>query len=105
MAKIRSALNKGEGILTTILFVFFSAYKAGSSVFYVILLGESLILLIMYGVLYVAWLIYLMLMIIFAPVGAAYLWVPVGLTVIYVAFMIMILVLIIFTYSVIAKTR
>jgi hypothetical protein len=105
MAKIRSALNKGEGILTTILFVFFSAYKAGSSVFYVILLGESLILLIMYGVLYVVWLIYLMLMIIFAPVGAAYLWVPVGLTVIYVAFMIMILVLIIFTYSVIAKTR
>jgi len=105
MAKIRSALNKGEGILTTILFIFFSAYKAGSSVFYVILLGESLILLIMYGVLYVAWLIYLMLMIIFAPVGAAYLWVPVGLTVIYVAFMIMILVLIIFTYSVIAKTR
>jgi len=105
MAKIRSALNKGEGILTTILFVFFSAYKAGSSVFYVILLGESLILLIMYGVLYVVWLIYLMLMIIFAPAGAAYLWVPVGLTVIYVAFMIMILVLIIFTSSVIAKSR
>jgi len=105
ITKIRSSLKKGEGILATILFVFFSAYKAGASVFYVILLGESLILLIMYAVLYVAWLLYLMFMIVFAPVGAAYLWVPVGLTVIYVAFMIMILVLVVFTSSVIAKTR
>ena len=103
--KIRSALKKGEGILATILFIFFSAYKAGASVFYVILLGESLILLIMYGVLYAVWLIYLMFMIWFAPVGAAYIWVPIGLTVIYVAFMIMILVLVVFTSSVIAKTR
>ena len=105
ITKIRSSLKKGEGILATILFVFFSAYKAGASVFYIILLGESLILLIMYAVLYVAWLLYLMFMIVFAPVGAAYLWVPVGLTVIYVAFMIMILVLVVFTSSVIAKTR
>jgi hypothetical protein len=105
ITKIRSALKKGEGILATILFVFFSAYKAGASVFYVILLGESIILLIMYAVLYVAWLLYLMFMIVFAPIGAAYLWVPIGLTVIYVAFMIMILVLVIFTSSVIAKTR
>ena len=107
MAKIRSALNKGEGILTTILFVFFSAYKAAASVFYVILYGESIILLIMYAVLYVAWLIYFFLMIgVFTiPIAKLYLWVPIGLTVIYVAFMIMILVLIVFTASVIAKTR
>ena len=103
--QVKSALGKGEGILTTILYTFFSAYKAGASVFYVILLGESLILLIMAGVLYIAWAIYAFLMIIFAPVGALYLWIPIGLTVIYVAFMIMILVLVIFTASVIEKTK
>jgi hypothetical protein len=107
VTKIRSALKKGEGILTTILFVFFSAYKAASSVFYVILLGESLILVIMFIVLYAAWVLYLLFLAFFftAPIGMAYLWVPVGLTVIYVAFMIMILVLVIFTASVIAKTK
>ena len=105
--KVRSALKKGEGILSTTLFVFFSAYKAAASVFYVILYGETLILVIMYVVLYVAWLLYLLFLAFFitAPIGMAYLWVPIGLTVIYVAFMIMILVLVIFTSSVIAKTR
>jgi hypothetical protein len=105
--KIRSALNKGEGILSVIFFVFFSAYKAAASVFYVILFGEAIILLIMYAVMIAAWGIYLFLMIfIFTiPVAGLYLWVPIGLTVIYVAFMVMIIVLVIFTASVIAKTK
>jgi len=105
--KIKAALNKGEGILSTIFYVFFSAYKAAASVFYVILLGETLILLIMYACLIVAWSIYIFLMVFFftIPIAGLYLWVPIGLTVIYVAFMIMILVLIIFTASVIQKTK
>jgi len=107
VAKVKSSLRKGEGILSTILFVFFSAYKAAASVFYVILYGETLILLIMYAVLYAAWILYLLFLAFFvtAPIGMAYLWVPIGLTVIYVAFMIMILVLVMFTASVIAKTK
>ena len=56
--KIKSALNKGEGILATILFIFFSAYKAGASVFHVILWGEAIILWAMYGSLIAAWIIY-----------------------------------------------
>jgi hypothetical protein len=107
VAKVKSALKKGEGILSTLFFVFFSAYKAASSVFYVILLGESIILILMYIGVYIAWGIYLFLMVFFftIPVAGAYLWVPIGLTVIYVAFMIMIIVLIIFTASIIAKTK
>jgi len=107
VAKVKSALKKGEGILSTLFFVFFSAYKAASSVFYVILLGESVILILMYIAVYIAWGIYLFLMVFFftIPVAGAYLWVPIGLTVIYVAFMIMIIVLIIFTASIIAKTK
>lgn len=105
--KIRAALNKGEGILSVIFYVFFSAYKAAASVFYVILFGETIILLIMYACLIFAWSIYIFLMVFFftIPIAGLYLWVPIGLTVIYVAFMIMILVLIIFTASVIQKTK
>ena len=107
IGKVRSALKKGEGILTVIFYVFFSAYKAAASVFYVILFGEAIILLIMFVVIYAAWGIYIFLMAVFftIPVAGIFLWVPVGLTIIYVAFMIMILVLVIFTASVIAKTK
>lgn len=107
VGKVRSALKKGEGILTVIFYVFFSAYKAAASVFYVILFGEAIILLIMFVVIYAAWGIYIFLMAVFftIPVAGIFLWVPVGLTIIYVAFMIMILVLVIFTASVIAKTK
>ena len=107
VTKIRSALKKGEGILAVLFYIFFSAYKAASSVFYVILLGESIILLLMYVGLYIAWGIYLFLMVFFftIPIAGAYLWVPIGLTVIYVAFMIMVLVLIIFTASIITKMK
>ena len=107
VGKVRSALKKGEGILTVIFYVFFSAYKAAASVFYVILFGEAIILLIMSAVMFAAWAIYIFLMVFFftIPIAGLYLWVPVGLTIIYVAFMIMILVLVIFTASVIAKTK
>ena len=107
IGKVRSALNKGEGILTVIFYVFFSAYKAAASVFYVILFGEAIILLIMFAVMFAAWAIYIFLMVFLftIPIAGLYLWVPIGLTVIYVAFMIMILVLVIFTASVIAKTK
>ena len=105
--QVKSALNKGEGILNTILHVFFSAYKAGASVFYVILLGESIILILMAVGLYAAWAIwlFLILFVFTIPLAGLYLWIPVGLTVIYVAFMIMILVLVVFTASVIEKTK
>jgi hypothetical protein len=107
IGKVRSALKKGEGILTVIFYVFFSAYKAVASVFYVILFGEAIILLIMFAVLYAAWgiFIFLMAVVFTIPIAGLYLWIPVGLTIIYVAFMIMILVLVIFTASVIAKTK
>jgi len=104
---IRAALNKGEGILTTIFYIFFSAYKAAASVFYVILWGEAIILVILFAGLMVAWGIYIFLMagIVTIPIAWLYLWVPIGLTVIYVAIMIMILVLVVFTASIIAKIK
>ena len=107
VTKIRSALKKGEGILAVLFYIFFSAYKAAASVFYVILLGESIILLLMYIGIYIAWGIYLFFMafVFTIPVAGAYLWVPIGLTVIYVACMIMVLVLIIFTASIITKMK
>jgi hypothetical protein len=105
IAKIRDALNKGEGILATILYIFFSVYKAGSSVFYVIMWGEAIILFIMYGILIFLWLLVAFFVWVFAPVSFLWLKIAVALTVIYLAFMIMILVLIIFTRQVIDKSE
>jgi hypothetical protein len=106
--KIKSALAKGEGILITILYIFFSVYEIISSSFYVLLVGSSIILGIMFVVLIFVWSIYIyffLIPIIGAIFASAYLWVPVGLTLIYVAFMIMVLVVVVFTSGVIAKTN
>ena len=102
---IKSALAKGEGILATILFIFFSAYKAGASFFHVVLWGESVILFIMYGVLIFVWYMILVYVILWPPASLFWVWVAVGLTVIYIAFMIMIIVLIIFTKQIIDKSE
>ena len=102
---IRSTLAKGEGILATILYIFFSAYKVLASIFHVILWGESVILFIMYGVLIFVWYMISIYVILWPPASFVWLWVAVGLTVIYIAFMIMILVLIIFTRQVIDKSE
>jgi hypothetical protein len=106
--KIKSALAKGEGILITILYIFFTVYEIISSSFYVLLVGSSIILGIMFVVLIYVWTIYIyffLIPIIGAIFASAYLWVPVGLTLIYVAFMIMVLVVVVFTSGVIAKTN
>jgi hypothetical protein len=101
---IRSTLAKGEGILATILYIFFTAYKAGASVFHVIMWGEAVILFIMYGVLIFVWTMIAIKLWLFPPAAFVWVWVAVGLTVIYIAFMIMILVLIIFVRQVIDKS-
>lgn len=103
--KSRSALSKGEGILATILFMFFTAYKGFISVFHVILFGEAMILLIMFGALIAAWGFWAFLAWVFFPVATAYIWFPIGISVIYVACMIMVLVLVIFTKSIIDRSR
>ena len=107
VTKIRSALKKGEGILAVLFYIFFSAYKAASSVFHVILLGESIILLLMYVGVYLAWGLWLALVVfpLTLPIASALVYIPIGLTVIYVACMIMVLVLIIFTASIITKMK
>jgi hypothetical protein len=105
VAKIRAALNKGEGILATILYVFFSAYKAGSSVFYVIMWGEAIILFIMWGVIVFLWILAAIILWFFPPSSWILFKIAIGLTVIYIGFMIMILVLIIFTRQVIDKSE
>jgi hypothetical protein len=108
VVKIRSALAKGQGILMTIVYIFLSVYEIISSTFYVLLVGSSIILAIMYVLLLIIWGVYIYFFLIpFVGVliASSYLWVPVGLTVIYVSFMIMVLVVIVFTANVITKTN
>ena len=106
--KIKSALAKGQGILITVLYIFFSIYQIISSSFYVLLVGSSIILGVMFVVLIFVWSVYIYFFLIpfvGSLIASAYLWVPVGLTLIYVSFMIMVLVVVVFTANVIRKTN
>lgn len=106
--KIKSALAKGQGILLTIVYIFLSVYEIISSTFYVLLVGSSIILAIMFTVLLIVWGVYIYFFLIpflGVLIASAYLWIPVGLTVIYVSFMIMVLVVVVFTAGVITKTN
>ena len=106
--KIESALGKGQGIIMTILYIFFSVYEVISSSFYVLLVGSSIILGVMYYVLIVAWMLYIyyvLIPIVGLAISSMYIWLPVGLSVIYVAIMVVVLVVVVFTAGVISKTN
>jgi hypothetical protein len=108
IVKIKSALAKGQGILITIVYIFLSVYEIISSAFYVLLVGSSIVLAIMFVLLLIVWGVYIYFFLIpFVGelIASAYLWLPVGLTVIYVSFMIMVLVVVVFTAGVITKTN
>lgn len=115
VTKIQSALGKGEGILVTVLYVFFSAYQAGASVFHVILWGEYIILAIMMGILLGLWLMFALYVLVSyffplngiwaIPLSMKFLIGAIILTCIYLAFAIMIIVLLIFTKQVIDNTK
>jgi hypothetical protein len=106
--KIKSALGKGQGIIMTILYIFFSVYEVISSSFYVLLVGSSIILGVMYAVLLIAWGLYIyfvLIPIVGLAISSIYIWLPVGLTVIYVAIMVVVLIVVVFTAGVISKTN
>jgi len=106
--KIKSALGKGQGIIMTILYIFFSVYEVISSSFYVLLVGSSIILGVMYAVLLIAWGLYIyfvLIPIVGLAIGSIYIWLPVGLSVIYVAIMVVVLIVVVFTAGVISKTN
>lgn len=104
---IKNVLGKGEGVLATTTYIFFSVYAIFSSFFYILLIGAIIILLIMAEVLYLLWSLFFALLAFFitAPIAASMFYIPAALTIIYVAFMIMVLVVVIFTAGVIAKTN
>jgi hypothetical protein len=104
---VKNFLGKGEGVLATTTYIFFSVYAIFSSFFYILLIGAVLILIIMYVVLYALWSLFLALLFFFitTPIAWSMFYIPAALTIIYVAFMIMVLVVVVFTANVIAKTN
>jgi hypothetical protein len=105
--KIKNFLGKGEGVLATTTYMFFSVYSIFSSSFYVITYGATIILVIMAFTLYEMWgLIALLLsFIVTVPLANAIIFIAVALTIVYVVFMIMLIVVIVFTATVISKTN
>lgn len=104
---VKNFLSKGEGVLATTTYIFFSVYAIFSSFFYILLIGAAVILAVMFVVLYSLWGLFLALLYFFitTPIAWSFFYIPVALTIIYVAFMIMVLVVVIFTASVIQKTN
>jgi hypothetical protein len=104
---VKNFLGKGEGVLATTTYIFFSVYAIFSSFFYVLIIGAILIFLIMYYTLYALWGLFLALLfyIITTPIAWSYYFIPAALTIIYVTFMIMVVVVVVFTAGVISKTN
>jgi hypothetical protein len=104
---VSNSFNQSQGILVTIMYIFFTAYDMLSSFFSILIIAALVFLAIALGAMMVAWLLYVILSaipIIGWILGPIFLFVAIGLTLAYVVVLIMVIVVIVFTLSVIKKT-
>jgi hypothetical protein len=104
---VSNSFNQSQGILVTIMYIFFTAYDMLSSFFSILIIAALVFLAIALGAMMVAWLLYVILSaipIIGWILGPIFLFVAIGLTLAYVVVLIMLIVVIVFTLSVIKKT-
>jgi hypothetical protein len=104
---VSNSFNQSQGILVTIMYIFFTAYDMLSSFFSILIIAALVFLAIALGAMMIAWLFYVILSaipIIGWILGPIFLFVAIGLTLAYVVVLIMVIVVIVFTLSVIKKT-
>jgi hypothetical protein len=104
---VKNSFNQGQGILVTIMFIFFTAYGMLSSFFLILIIAALVFLAAALAAMIVAWLLYLLFSVI--PVigwfiAGIFSFVPIGLTLTFVIITIMVIVVIVFTLSVMNKT-
>jgi hypothetical protein len=104
---VTSSFNRSQGILVTIMYIFFTAYDMLSSFFLILIIAALVFLAAALAAMIAAWLLY----VIFSAIpligwvlGPLFLFVAIGLTLAYVVILIMVIVVIVFTVSVIQKT-
>ena len=104
---IQNSFMQGQGILVTIIYIFFTAYEMLSSFFLILIIAALVFLAASLAAMIVAWLLYVIfsaIPIIGWILGPIFLFVAIGLTLAYVIVLIMVIVVIVFTISVIKKT-
>ena len=104
---ISNSFNQSQGILVTIMYIFFTAYDMLASFFLILIIAALVFLAASLAAMIAAWILYIILSnvwIIGWILGPILLFVAIGLTLAYVVVLIMVIVVIVFTVSVIQKT-
>jgi hypothetical protein len=102
-----NSFNQSQGILVTIMYIFFTAYDMLASFFFILIIAALVFLAASLAAMIAAWLLYIIfsaIPIIGWVLGPLFLFVAIGLTLAYVVVLIMVIVVIVFTVSVIKKT-
>ena len=102
-----NSFNQSQGILVTIMYIFFTAYDMLASFFFILIIAALVFLAAALAAMIAAWLLYVIfsaIPIIGWILGPLFLFVAIGLTLAYVVVLIMVIVVIVFTVSVIKKT-
>jgi len=104
---VQNSFNQSQGILVSILYIFFTAYDMLSSFFFILIIAALEFLAAALVAMIAAWLLYILfssIPLIGWVLGPLFLFVAIGLTLAYVVVLIMVIVVIVFTVSVIKKT-
>jgi len=111
---VKNSMNQGQGILVTIMLIFFTAYDMLSSFFLILIVAALYFLAAALVAMIAAWIIYygLVQIVIIFPWVLPWIFylivlmynVAIGLTLTFVIISIMVIVVIVFTYSVMLKT-
>jgi hypothetical protein len=104
---VKNSFNQGQGILVTIMYIFFTAYDMMASFFFILIIAALVFVAAALAAMIAAWLLYILfsaIPIIGWVLGPIFLFVAIGLTLAYVIVLIMVIVVIVFTVSVMKKS-
>ena len=104
---VKNSFNQGQGILVTIMYIFFTAYDMMASFFFILIIAALVFVAAALAAMIAAWLLYVLfsaIPIIGWVLGPIFLFVAIGLTLSYVIVLIMVIVVIVFTVSVMKKS-
>jgi hypothetical protein len=102
-----NSFNQSQGILVTIMYIFFTAYDLLASFFYILILAALLFLAVALAIMIYAWLLFIIISNIWIVgwfFGPIFLFIAIGLTLAFVVVLIMVIVVIVFTLSVMKKS-
>jgi hypothetical protein len=104
---VKNSFNQGQGILVTIMYIFFTAYDMMASFLFILIIAALVFVAAAFAAMTAGWLLYVLFSSIpflgwvLSPI---FLSIAIGLTLSYVIVLIMVIVVIVFTVSVMKKT-